>query len=116
MYSSTPARRSQLSHFTVVNPSDVAPFYEQDKRKQLRPAEETLKDMLARKWTVDMDPTRAISKSQIKRKVCKLQVVRPLGDRTEFSRPSPSLASPSSLADQAAIIQQRGCLNLRVVY
>uniref|UniRef100_X1Z8I7 Ryanodine receptor n=1 Tax=Capitella teleta TaxID=283909 RepID=X1Z8I7_CAPTE len=39
------------------------------KKKHLQPAEESLKDMLARKWTIDLDPTRAISKSQIKRKV-----------------------------------------------
>ncbi len=41
----------------------------------LRPAEESIKAMLAWNWTIELDTTRAVTKAQLKRKMSKASAV-----------------------------------------
>jgi len=50
----------------------ITVFFLKDKAKYVAPVEETLKAMLAWGWTVELDSSRSVSKTQMKRKVSKM--------------------------------------------
>jgi ryanodine receptor 2 len=52
-----------------------------DKLSYIQPVEETVKAMIAWGWTVELDPSRSISKAQIKKKMSKILKL-PTGDYT----------------------------------